>query len=142
MKKSPPWLLALVIVAGLAIIAGGWWLADRRARERDAVAQVQAVLAQFQQGLPRDYAPGLVLESVRFEGKALVMTIRSLNRSVPESGDMSQVALAERALMLPLCDSRDVRFLLARGVVLVRRFVDSQDRVFFETTLAGDDCAR
>lgn len=142
MKKSPPWLLALVIVAGLAIIAGGWWLADRRARERDAVAQVQAVLAQFQQGLPRDYAPGLVLERVDFEGKALVMTIRSLNRSVPESGDMSQVALAEKALMLPLCDSRDVQFLLARGVVLVRRFVDSQDRVFFETTLAGDDCAR
>lgn len=142
MKKSPPWLLALVIVAGLAIIAGGWWLADRRARERDAVAQVQAVLAQFQQGLPRDYAPGLVLERVQFEGTALVMTIRSLNRSVAESGDMSQVAQAEKALMLPLCDSRDVRFLLARGVVLVRRFVDSQDRVFFETTLAGDDCAR
>ena len=100
MKKSPPWLIALVLVAGLGIIAGGWWLAERRTRENDAVAKVQAVLAGFQQGLPREYAPGLMLERVAFEGPALVMTIRALSRSVPEAGDSSEVSRAEKA---PLC---------------------------------------
>lgn len=142
MKKSPPWLIALVLFAGLAIIAGGWWLAERRTRENDALAKVQAVLAGFQQGLPREYAPGLMLERVAFEGPSLVMTIRALSRSVPEAGDSSQVARAEKALMLPLCDYPDVVFLLSRGVVLKRRFVDSQDRMFFEVSLAAADCGR
>ncbi|OHE81017.1 MAG: hypothetical protein A2X76_00585 [Lysobacterales bacterium GWF1_69_6] len=142
MKKSPPWLIALVLVAGLGIIAGGWWLAERRARENDALAKVQAVLEGFQQGLPREYAPGLMLERVAFEGPALVMTIRALSRSVPEAGDSSEVARAEKALMLPLCDYPDVVFLLSRGVVLKRRFIDSQDRMFFEITLAAADCRR
>ena len=142
MKKSPPWLIVLVLVAGLGIIAGGWWLAERRARENDALAKVQAVLEGFQQGLPREYAPGLMLERVAFEGPALVMTIRALSRSVPEAGDSSEVARAEKALMLPLCDYPDVVFLLSRGVVLKRRFIDSQDRLFFEVTLAAADCRR
>ena len=142
MKKSPPWLIALVLVAGLAIIAGGWWRAEQRTRENDAAARVQAVLASFQQGLPREYAPGLLLERVAFEGPALVMTIRALSRSVPEAGNTADVARAEKALMLPLCEYPDVVFLLSRGVVLKRRFVDSQDRLFFEVTLAAADCRR
>jgi hypothetical protein len=142
MKKSPPWLIALVLVAGLGLIAGGWWLAERRTRENDALAKVQAVLEGFQQGLPREYSPGLMLERVAFEGPALVMTIRALSRSVPEAGDSSEVARAEKALMLPLCDHPDVVFLLSRGVVLKRRFIDSQDRLFFEVTLAAADCRR
>ena len=142
MKKSPPWLIALVLVAGLAIIAGGWWRAEQRTRENDAAARVQAVLASFQQGLPREYAPGLLLERVAFEGPALVMTIRALSRSVPEAGNTADVARAEKALMLPLCEYPDVVFLLSRGVVLKRRFVDSQDRLFFEVTLAATDCRR
>ena len=142
MKKSPPWLIVLVLVAGLAIIAGGWWQAERRTRENDAAAKVQAVLAGFQQGLPREYAPGLLLERVAFEGPALVMTIRALSRSVPEAGNTADVALAEKALMLPLCEYPDVVFLLSRGVVLKRRFIDSQGRLFFEVTLAAADCRR
>ena len=109
---------------------------------RVALAKVQAVLEGFQQGLPREYAPGLMLERVAFEGPALVMTIRALSRSVPEAGDSSEVARAEKALMLPLCDYPDVVFLLSRGVVLKRRFIDSQDRMFFEITLAAADCRR
>lgn len=140
---NPRWLLPTVLVAGLAIIAGGWWMAEQRSRRAADAGQVDAVLAEFQKGLPRDYAPGLVLERVAFEGTDLVMTIRSLTRTVPESGaDMQQVAQAEKALMLPLCGNGDVLFLLARGVAIKRRFIDHQDRVFFEISLTSADCAR
>jgi len=142
-NANPRWLLPTVLVAGLAIIAGGWWMAEQRSRRAADAGQVDAVLAEFQKGLPREYAPGLVLERVAFEGPDLVMVIRSLTRTVPEAGgDMRQVAAAEKALMLPLCENGDVLFLLARGVSLKRRFVDHQDRVFFEISLTSADCAR
>ncbi|MDY0021643.1 hypothetical protein [Arenimonas caeni] len=142
-NANPRWLLPTVLVAGLAIIAGGWWMAEQRSRRAADAGRVDEVLAEFQKGLPREYAPGLVLERVAFEGNELVMTIRSLTRTVPETGgDLQQVAAAEKALMLPLCQHGDVLFLLARGVVLKRRFVDHQDRIFFEITLTSADCAR
>ena len=145
-NANPRWLLPTVLVAGLAIIAGGWWMAEQRSRQAAEAAdagRVGEVLAEFQQGLPREYAPGLMLERVAFEGPELVMTIRSLTRTVPESGaNMQEVANAEKALMLPLCQHGDVLFLLARGVTLKRRFVDHQDRLFFEITLTSADCAR
>jgi hypothetical protein len=140
---NPRWLLPTVLVAGLAIIAAGWWMAEQRTRRNADALRIQATLDEFQAGLPREYAPGLVLERVAFEGTDLVMTIRSLTRTVPEAGsDLQQVAAAEKALMLPLCDNADVVFLLARGVGLKRRFVDHQDRVFFEISLTSADCAR
>ena len=140
---NPRWLLPTVLVAGLAIIAAAWWSAEQRTRRSADAGRVQAALDEFQQGLPREYAPGLMLERVAFEGTDLVMTIRSLTRTVPEAGsDMRQVAAAEKALMLPLCQHPDVLFLLARGMALKRRFVDHQDRVFFEISLTSADCAR
>ena len=140
---NPRWLLPTVLIAGLAIIAGGWWMAEQRSQQAADAGRVDSVLAEFQKGLPREYAPGLTLEQVAFEGSELVMTIRSLTRTVPEAGpDMQAVAAAEKALMLPLCQHGDVLFLLARGVTLKRRFVDHQDRIFFEITLTSADCAR
>lgn len=146
-NTNPRWLLPTVLVAGLAIIAGGWWMAEQRSRQAAEAAadagRIDQVLAEFQKGLPREYAPGLMLERVAFEGTDLVMTIRSLTRTVPETGgDLQQVAAAEKALMLPLCQHGDVLFLLARGVTLKRRFVDHQDRLFFEISLTSADCAR
>ncbi|WP_374603062.1 hypothetical protein [Arenimonas sp.] len=144
--SSPRWLVAVVLAGGLAIIAAGWWNADRRAaqaRESAMAARVQAIIDEFQKGLPREYSPGLELQRVAFEGSDLVMTIRSLRRRAdPSDPGLSQVAQAEKALMLPLCDQPDVLFLLARGVVIKRRFVDSEGRLFFEISLASADCAR
>jgi len=142
--------VALVLVAGLAIIGGGWWFAEQRAakaRETVAIAaRMQAIVDQFQQGLPRAYAPGLELQRVGFEGSDLVMTIRSLNRRLPADGatdpNLVQVAQAEKALMLPLCEQPDVLFLLARGVSIKRRFVDVDGKLFFEISLASADCTR
>lgn len=146
-KPSPPWVIALVIVAGLAIIAGGWWNAERRAqkvRENSAFAQrVQSILDEFRQGLPREYAPGLMLDGIDFEGNNLVMTIRSTKRRADQPGpDLAQVAQAEKTLMLPLCDHPDVLFLLARDITITRRFVDATGARFFEITLTTADCAR
>jgi|GEM_PF-5498786 len=146
-QARPGWLLPLVVAAGVALIATGWWRAGQRAevskREAEGVREVQAVLEEFRKGLPREYAPGLRLEAVHFEGQDLVMTIRSLGRNVADAGpELQQVAQGEKALMLPLCDNGDVIYLLARGVTLKRRFVDRQDRIFFEITLASADCAR
>jgi len=149
-QGSPRWVVALVLVAGLAIIGGGWWFAEQRAakaRETVAIAaRMQAIVDQFQQGLPRAYAPGLELQRVGFEGSDLVMTIRSLNRRLPADGatdpNLVQVAQAEKALMLPLCEQADVLFLLARGVSIKRRFVDVDGKLFFEISLASADCTR
>ena len=146
-KPARPWVIALVIVAGLAIIAGGWWNAERRAakaRETTAIAaRMQAIVDEFQAGLPRQYAQGLVLDRVAFEGSNLVMTIRSTNRKASQAGpDLVQVAQAEKALMLPLCEQPDVLFLLARNVNITRRFVDGDGAEFFEITLTSADCAR
>jgi len=140
---NPRWLLPAVLFGGLAFIALAWWNAELRTRRNADAVRVQSALDEFQQGLPREYAPGLVLERVDFEGTDLVMTIRSLTRTVPEAGsDMQQVAAAEKALMLPLCQHADVVFLLARGVAIKRRFIDHKDRVFFEISLTSADCAR
>lgn len=146
-KAGPRWLVPVVLVAGLAIIGGGWWFAEQRAakaRETVAIAaRMQAIVDEFQKGLPRPYAQGLELQRVEFEGSDLVMTIRSLNRRAnPEDPAIGQVAQAEKALMLPLCDQPDVLFLLARGVTIKRRFVDMDGRLFFEISLASADCTR
>lgn len=146
-QGSPRWVVALVIVGGLAIIAGGWWNADRRmvkVREAQATAdRTQAIIDQFQKGLPRYYAPGLELHRIAFEDDDLVMTIRSLKRRAdPSDTGMAEVAQAEKTLMLPLCDQPDVLFLLARGIAIKRRFVDADDRIFFEISLTSADCAR
>ncbi|GAB2664439.1 hypothetical protein [Arenimonas aestuarii] len=146
-KASQRWWVALAVVAGLAIIATGWWRVDQRIRaerrDSEGLRQVQAVLEEFRRGLPQQYAPGLMLEEVGFEGQNLVMTIRSLNRRAKaDDPAIAQVAQAEKALMLPLCDQPDVLYLLARGVVITRRFVDAEDRRFFEISLTSADCAR
>ncbi|KFL37310.1 hypothetical protein [Arenimonas donghaensis] len=149
-QGSSNWVIAIVLAAGIAIIGGGWWLAENRAakaRETVAIAaRMQAIVDQFQQGLPRPYAPGLELQQVAFEGSDLVMTIRSLHRRRPADGttdpNLSQVAQAEKALMLPLCEQPDVLFLLARGVSIKRRFVDVDGKLFFDISLASADCTR
>ena len=149
-QGSPNWVIAFVLTAGIAIIGGGWWLAENRAakaRETVAIAaRMQSIVDQFQQGLPRAYAPGLELQRVGFEGSDLVMTIRSLNRRLPADGatdpNLVQVAQAEKALMLPLCEQPDVLFLLARGVSIKRRFVDVDGKLFFEISLDSADCTR
>ncbi|HEX5693388.1 MAG TPA: hypothetical protein VFY00_02075 [Arenimonas sp.] len=146
-QRSSNWLVAFVLAAGIAIIGGGWWLAENRAaktRETVAIAaRMQSIVEQFQQGLPRAYAPGLELQQVAFEGSDLVMTIRSLKRRAdPGDPTLAQIAQAEKALMLPLCDQPDVLFLLARGVVIKRRFVDGDGKLFFEISLASADCSR
>lgn len=146
-NAARPWVIAFVLTAGIAIIGGGWWLAENRAakaRETVAIAaRMQSIVDEFQKGLPRPYAQGLELQRVAFEGSDLVMTIRSLNRRAnPDDPAIGQVAQAEKALMLPLCDQPDVLFLLARGVVIKRRFVDMDDKRFFEISLASADCTR
>ena len=146
-QPAKPWVIALVLVAGLAIIGGGWWFAEQRAakaRETVAIAaRMQAIVDEFQKGLPRPYAQGLELQRVEFEGSDLVTTIRSLNRRAnPDDPAIGQVAQAEKALMLPLCDQPDVLFLLARGVVIKRRFVDMDGNRFFEIPLTSADCTR
>ena len=143
--RAPAWQLALVLVAGLGTIAAGWWWAERRQQAGATDARAQALLAEFRKGLPSAYAPGLELEDVRLVDRDLVMTIRSQKRQVgdqPPGQSLAQVQRAEYALLLQLCDNTDVVYLLARGVTLRRRFIDAQDRLFFEVKVGADDCAR
>lgn len=142
-RPMPAWRVIPLIVLGLALIAGAWWHARQRAGLTVATARIQQVLDTFRQGLPREFAPGLVFEWVDFEGSDLVMTIRSTRRSAADPGpELEQVRLAERVQMLQLCQSDDVLYLLAQGIGIRRRFIDSEDRVFFEVRLAPSDCAR
>ncbi|KAA2284345.1 hypothetical protein [Arenimonas fontis] len=135
--------LALLLVLA-ALVAWGMDRQRERAQRQAAADELSRVLAEFRRGLPTPYAPGLVTESAGFEGTALVMTIRAEKRRVGDGdeGQLAAVRRAEQALMLPLCASADVRFLLARGLTIKRRFVDGDGRVFFDIELGADDCGR
>lgn len=143
-RRMPAARVALLLAAGVALIFAGAWYARQWHQRASEAVRVLEVLEAFRQDLPREFAPGLVLEQVAFEDRVLVMTLRAPKRQVGDGSEAERAAVrqAEKELMLPLCDSADVRFLLARGHRLKRRFIDAGGRVFFEIELGADDCAR
>jgi len=146
-KSQLVWTLALAASAA-ALIWGLLSLAGRVAEpEPDPNREIAAeILGRFNQGLPREFAPGLMLERVHFEGTNLVMILRSEKRDIEavmrDTAAASAVRVAELEQLRLLCGNRDVVTLLAGGASLTRRFLSRDGTHIFDVTLAPTDCAR
>ena len=93
--------------------------------------------------LPLPYRDGLSVESALVEGDTLVLLIRNPEgeaakvREHPRYGELVQ---AEQDAMQELCTWPALRPLLGSDAVVMRRFVDRHDDVFFETALPIKNC--
>lgn len=143
-RRGLPWLAWLVLGVGGLVIAGAVWIYLRAPAIGPIELASRAVVAEFQRGLPRDYGNGLVLEAVSLQGTEIVLTLRStrigLDDAARDKPRFEQARRDEKALMLRLCATRDVRALLNQGVTLRRRYLDTRGRLFFDITLAASDC--
>lgn len=141
-------VVALLIALGFGLAAAALWQryrpeAQLQARNR---AVADEVLAAFGKDLPKPFGEGLVLEHVMFEGRHLVFIIRSTSRLATESARDPQrlraVQAAEQEQMVAFCKNDDLVYLLSRGMVATRRFVDAKGDRFFEVSITGADCAK
>ena len=93
--------------------------------------------------LPAPYLDGLVTESVSVDGERLVFLVRSPDgnaektRTHPKFGDLRE---SEQQAMTELCALPALQPLIDTDAVLVRRFVDRADVLFFELTLPAREC--
>ena len=130
-KRRYPALL--VLLASLSAMTG---CQDTRR----ALQQARDTLART---LPAPYFEDLVTESVSVEGNRLVLLVRSptgeadKTRQVPGFDALRQ---SEQQQMASLCALPAVQSLLGTDAVLVRRFVDRHDTLFFETELPVSEC--
>ena len=92
---------------------------------------------------PLAYRDGLSVESAHVEGNTLVLLIRNPEgeaakvREHPLYGELMQ---GEQDAMQELCAWPALRPLHGSEARVTRRFVDRNDDLFFETTLAISDC--
>ena len=92
---------------------------------------------------PLAYRDGLSVESAHVEDDTLVLLIRNPEgeaakvREHPRYGELVQ---DEQDAMQELCAWPALRPLHGSEALLMRRFVDRHDGVFFETTLPIKDC--
>lgn len=94
--------------------------------------------------LPAPYFEDLVTESASVEGNRLVLLVRSPEGDAAETQQherFEELRESEQQQMHGLCALPAIQPLLGTDTVLVRRFVDRKDGVFFETELPVRDCA-
>ena len=122
------------MAAGIAVLASCQPAGHGLQEARDAIAAT----------LPAPYFEDLVTESATIEGNALVLLVRSpegnaaKTREHPEFEFLQQ---SEQDEMRGLCALAAIRPLASTDAVLVRRFVDRDDGVFFEVRLPARECA-
>lgn len=124
----------VTMIAGTALISGCGGASDA----------LEAARTQIAAELPAPYFEDLVTESVAIDGKRLVLLVRSPEGDAVKTREQPQFAAlrdSEQREMQQLCDLPAIRPLLETDAVLVRRFVDRQDKVFFEATLPARECA-
>ncbi len=94
--------------------------------------------------LPAPYFEDLVTESVATSGKRLVFIVRSPEGDADktrENPDFELLRQSEQDEMRELCTLPAIHPLIETDVILVRRFVDRRDKVFFEVALPARECA-
>lgn len=126
---------------GLAALLAGVALAGGCGGGSDTL---EAARAQLAAGLPSPYFEDLVTESASVEGKRLVLLVRSPEGDADKTRQQPQfdaLRESEQREMQQLCAQPALRPLFDTDTVLVRRFVDRHDKVFFETTLPARACA-
>lgn len=126
---------SILFATGIALVVAG--CTDTTARLQQAQAKIAATL-------PAPYYEDLVTEAVEVEGNRLVMRIRSPAGDAGktrEAAGFDALKQSEQRALYELCALPDIAPLLDTDAVLVRRFVDPKDALFFEVELPARDCS-
>ena len=132
-----PLSTALLLATTLAVLPSG--CAPQPALKQLLTTARDTANKQF----PIPYRDGLSVESAHVEGNTLVLLIRNPEgeaakvREHPLYGELMQ---GEQDAMQELCAWPALRPLHGSEARVTRRFVDRNDDLFFETTLAISDC--
>ena len=132
-----PLSTALLLATTLAVLPSG--CAPQPALKQLLTTARDTANKQF----PIPFRDGLSVESAHVEGDALVLLVRNPEgeaaavREHPRYGELVQ---GEQDAMQDLCTWPALRPLHGTEAVLMRRFVDRNDGVFFETRLPIKDC--
>ncbi len=126
-------LTTLAASAGFVLLAGCGNKQASPESVRDSIAAT----------LPEPYFEDLITESISVDGKRLVMQIRSpagdadKTREAPGFEILKQ---SEQDEMRALCTWPAIQPLIGGDTILVRRFVDRHDKLFFELEFPARDC--
>jgi hypothetical protein len=122
-----------MMIAGTLVLAGCRDTPEGLQQARDAIAAE----------LPAPYFEDLVTESATIDGDRLVLLVRSPKGDAGKTRASPQFASlrsSEAREMRALCTHDAIRPLARTDAVLVRRFVDRNDALFFEVELPAREC--
>ncbi|WP_313927835.1 hypothetical protein [Pseudoxanthomonas sp.] len=109
----------------------------------DTQAQLQNAKAKIAATLPAPYFEDLVTEAVEIDGDRLVLRVRSpagdaaKTREAPGFDTLKE---SELFALRELCAQPAIMPLIDTDAILVRRFVDRRDAMFFEVELPAREC--
>lgn len=109
----------------------------------DTEAQLQTARTKIAAILPAPYFEDLVTEAVDVDGERLVLRIRSPAGDAVktrEAAGFDSLKQSEQRAMYDLCALPEIAPLIDSDAVLVRRFVDRNDALFFEVQLPAREC--
>ena len=110
----------------------------------DTHASLQEARTKVAATLPAPYFEDLVTESVAIEGDRLVLLVRSPKGSAArtrEAPGFDTLKESEQVALRELCTQPAIKPLIDTDAILVRRFVDRHDAVFFDVELPARACA-
>ena len=127
--------LPIVLVPAIAVsMLGGCGSTD---------AQLQTAKAKIAATLPAPYFEDLVTESVQVDGDRLMLKIRSPAGDAArtrEADGFDALKESEQHALRELCAQPAILPLIDTDAILVRRFVDQRDAVFFDVELPAREC--
>ncbi|HEY1035796.1 MAG TPA: hypothetical protein VGE09_12530 [Pseudoxanthomonas sp.] len=127
-------------IVRFALVVGAMALTGCRGMQ----GKLETARAETASTLPSPYLDGLVTESVAVEGDRLVFLVRSPDgdaektRAHPRFRALRE---SEQQAMTELCALPAMQPLIGTDAVLVRRFVDRDGALFFESILPARECA-
>lgn len=110
----------------------------------DSLAPLQDARTKIATTLPAPYFEDLVTESVDIDGDRLVFLVRSPAGDAVktrEAPGFEKLQESERFALHELCAEPAILPLTDSDTILVRRFVDRNDALFFEVELPARACA-
>jgi hypothetical protein len=133
MKIRRPHAALLVTVIAALALAG---CVDTQGRLQDAKAKIAATL-------PAPYFEDLVTEAVDVDGERLVLRVRSPAGDAiktREAAGFDSLKQSEQRALYDLCALPEIVPLIDSDAILVRRFIDRNDALFFEVQLPAREC--
>lgn len=111
----------------------------------DTQAQLQQARTKIAATLPAPYFEDLVTEAVEIDGDRLVLRVRSPAGDAAKTREavgFDTLKESEQFALRELCALPAIMPLTDTDAILVRRFVDRHDAVFFDVELPARECLK